>query len=248
MSIRGDNALKLALSEWGRPVHSSKDAGKARIAYYIRDPEALAWGWIKDEKLDEFNWCGAFAAAAYPGIKKPLRVEHFASTPRLDNWAKGTARAIEPTPDQVQPGDIILVGPQRGWKAESGKTYKHGRHIAIVESVDAAAGLVHTIEGNTIGEIGNGKRRHGVAKDTRNFYQPGMPAKEWRIVAVIRPIEEDYITPLAVTPATVGAGVFAKLKSTPVLVGLGILGAVGAALWLRYSRSTKGKRRRGRKR
>lgn len=240
MSARGDNALAVAREEWSRPVRSKDDSGATRILdEYIKGPQGLGWTWTKS--LSGFNWCGAFAAFVWQAVRLDLRKEHFASTPRLDSWAENTARAIPVRPDAVQPGDIILVGPQRGYTNEFGTTYKHGRHIAIVESV-RSDGVVNTIEGNSVGEMPDGEKRHGVIKDVRFFPSANMEPSDWRIVAVIRPLEEDFESPLATVD---GGGRVARFAKASVVIGLGALGVavLGAAVWY-YMRKRKKRRRK----
>jgi hypothetical protein len=203
---------------------------KARIDEYIRGPQGLVWSWLKGSPLNygedsKFNWCGAFAAFVYQDVHKKNRVSDFASTNRLWNWSEGNERRIPISPSFVEPGDIVLVGPDTGWTSPGGVRKKYGRHVAIVESVDAANRLVNTIEGNTIGEQPDGKKRKGVGKDQRYF--PDHPKvtgpDKWRIVAVIRPLESDYATG---APGA-GKGIVSKMMGATSLLAIGLIGVVG---------------------
>lgn len=195
VTTANQQALARAVSEWSRPVRRSEQSGRDRIDSYIRGEEGLGWSWLKGaypEYLDwednPFNWCGAFGAWCWSSVLPSLREAHFASTPRLHKWAKGTARLIEPR--AAQPGDLFVVGPRFGYyDPERKKTYDHGRHIGIVEEV--GAGGYKTIEGNAIGEGVGGERYNGVVRDVREFEKPGQSDKEWRILFAVRPLDAD---------------------------------------------------------
>jgi hypothetical protein len=81
-------------------------------------------------------WCAYFTswAAAQAGVPLGEAGQGFGSVSALYGWAQRTGRATAAGPGvQPAPGDLIVWG---------------GRHIGIVESVDAD-GSIHTIEGNS---------------------------------------------------------------------------------------------------
>ena len=81
-------------------------------------------------------WCAYFVswAAAQAGTPLGEAGQGFGSVSALYAWAQRTGRATPAGPGvQPHPGDLIVWG---------------GRHIGIVESVDAD-GSIHTIEGNS---------------------------------------------------------------------------------------------------
>jgi CHAP domain len=81
-------------------------------------------------------WCAYFTswAAAQAGVPLGEAGQGFGSVSALYAWAQRTGRATPAGPGvRPNPGDLIVWG---------------GRHIGIVESVDAD-GSIHTIEGNS---------------------------------------------------------------------------------------------------
>jgi CHAP domain len=81
-------------------------------------------------------WCAYFTswAAAQAGVPLGEAGQGFGSVSALYAWAQRTGRATAAGPGvRPNPGDLIVWG---------------GRHIGIVESVDAD-GSIHTIEGNS---------------------------------------------------------------------------------------------------
>jgi hypothetical protein len=81
-------------------------------------------------------WCAYFTswAAAQAGVPLGEAGQGFGSVSALYSWAQRTGRATPAAPGvRPNPGDLIVWG---------------GRHIGIVESVDAD-GSIHTIEGNS---------------------------------------------------------------------------------------------------
>jgi CHAP domain len=81
-------------------------------------------------------WCAYFTswAAAQAGAPLGEAGQGFGSVSALYAWAQRTGRAVPAGPGvRPNPGDLIVWG---------------GRHIGIVESVDAD-GSIHTIEGNS---------------------------------------------------------------------------------------------------
>jgi hypothetical protein len=81
-------------------------------------------------------WCAYFTswAAVQAGVPLGEAGQGFGSVSALYAWAQRTGRATPAGPGvRPNPGDLIVWG---------------GRHIGIVESVDAD-GSIHTIEGNS---------------------------------------------------------------------------------------------------
>jgi hypothetical protein len=79
-------------------------------------------------------WCAYFVSWAAKQAGTPLgeQGQGFGSVSAVADWAQRTGRSL-PAGSTPQPGDLIVWG---------------GRHIGIVESVDAG-GSIHTIEGNS---------------------------------------------------------------------------------------------------
>lgn len=79
-------------------------------------------------------WCAYFASWAARQAGTPLgeQGQGFGSVSAVAGWAQRTGR-LEPAGSRPNPGDLVVWG---------------GRHIGIVESVDAN-GSIHTIEGNS---------------------------------------------------------------------------------------------------
>ena len=202
----GQTAIATALAEWSRPVFDPRRVdmstpaafSKTAITKYIH--EGLGWTWEPDYKGDgDFEWCGAFAAWcwAQAGLKLEWRKPFWASTYRLDRWARyqpfdaktknarpaqGPHRLIadlnedsESLPFTPQPGDVLLIGP-----AGSG----YGKHICLVESY--ANGVFSTIEGNGVGRSSDGQIRQGVVRGKRKLGGDG-----WHARRLIRPAPGD---------------------------------------------------------
>jgi hypothetical protein len=72
----------------------------------------------------------------------------------------------------------------------AGKSW--GAHITICESVDFENGEVHSIEGNARGVGPDGERYEGVVKQTRKLTGDGLPAKQYRVMHVVRPLAPDF--------------------------------------------------------
>ena len=79
-------------------------------------------------------WCAYFVSWAAKQAGMPLgeQGQGFGGVSAVADWAQRTGRSL-PAGSTPQPGDLIVWG---------------GRHIGIVESVDAG-GSIHTIEGNS---------------------------------------------------------------------------------------------------
>lgn len=170
-------ALARALEEWSRGV--SEQTGKSAIDGYIRSATGLGWTWEPVySRNGQFEWCGAFAAHCWSGVKLELRREHFASTYRLKRWARDTARFIAPR--ELVAGDVAIVG------AASGK--KWGDHVVIVEAIEAEQ--IRTIEGNAVGLAPDGSTWEGVIKTVRPFVASTTKIK--RVLFGVRPLAEDF--------------------------------------------------------
>lgn len=164
---------------------------KAQIDTFIRSD--LGWTWEPPYAGDgAFEWCGAFAAACWNTIKPAIRKTYFASTYRLDRYARyasvngeknrGSGRLLAELdehstslPWEPRAGDILTIGP-----AGSG----YGKHICLVESF--GNGVFTTIEGNGTGLAPNGKRWQGVVRGERKLGGDG-----WHARRLIRPSVED---------------------------------------------------------
>src|SRR3954471_2489730 len=100
-------------------------------------------------------WCAYFTswAAAQAGVPLGEAGQGFGSVSALYAWAQRTGRATAAGPGvRPNPGDLIVWG---------------GRHIGIVESVDAD-GSIHTIEGNSSNAVT--RRTHGADGDGASGY------------------------------------------------------------------------------
>lgn len=158
------------------------------IDHLIRSPEGLGWAWEAPYQHDgDFEWCGTLAAWAWraAGVTLPLRRKYFASTYRLDRYARYAPvddATVNPRPtdqprrwlaldehaspedawfaddDPPRAGDILLVGPAAG---------DYGKHICIVEHFDPVTGTFITIEGNGTGALPSGARAHGIIRTQR---------------------------------------------------------------------------------
>jgi len=202
----GELVVATALEEWGHNVHEPRGTPN-RIDRYIRGAFGLDWStadainWAPDTPYTRdgmFQWCGAFAAHCWgtAGIKASIRKKKLASTARLRSWGRGTERMVT-VPDDLRPGDIVVVS--RGKK-------RQGEHICIVEHVNHAAKLVHTIEGNAKGLGPDGTVFEGVIKRTRPWPRANgglgrrsgqtCPVSGLRqsaeIVGAYRPLPEDF--------------------------------------------------------
>jgi hypothetical protein len=178
--------LATALEEWNGHVQEPPGSGWERIDEYIRSSQGLGWTWenkyIKNRQL---AWCGAFAAFCFgaAGLLPTLRKKRLASTTRLYLWARGTARMVDPDPQIIKPGDIVVVGPTKALSP-------FGSHITICESVNLFAGIIETIEGNAFGNGPDGSWYEGVIRRGRPF--SAIRESEYRVRYGIRPLAEDY--------------------------------------------------------
>jgi hypothetical protein len=114
------------------------------------------------------------------GLNALARKKHLASTYRLWAWSNGNARRIDIK--NIQPGDIVVVGPV-------GSNY--GEHVTICYSVEA--GKIGTYEGNASGPGPKGDKREGVIKRTRLFRKAGVADREYCVMFAVRPLPEDFV-------------------------------------------------------
>jgi CHAP domain len=117
----GQRMLQLASAEVGQAEQPPGSNDSARIAQYRTATAGSGVG----------PWCAYFVswAAKEAGVPIGEQGQGFGAVAAVWDWAQRTGR----TAQQPQAGDLIV------WD---------GRHIGIVESVDAQ-GNIHTIEGNS---------------------------------------------------------------------------------------------------
>lgn len=207
LAAAGESALAKATELWLADIYDPqrKDTGtdaafsRKHIDSMIRN--GLGWTWEPPYAGDgAFEWCGAFAATCWPGIKPDLRKTYFASTYRLDRYARGGSVNGEKNAKgerllieldehsdalpEARPGDILTIGP-----AGSG----YGKHICIVENV--AGNIISTLEGNGTGLGPDFKRRQGVVRGKRALGMRGMKAlaATWHARRLIRPAPDDLL-------------------------------------------------------
>jgi hypothetical protein len=120
----GRAALAAAAGEVGQAEQPPGSNDSLRIAQYRKATAGSGVG----------PWCAYFVSWAARQAGAPLgdSGQGFGSVSAVAAWAQRTGRSL-PAGSTPQPGDLIVWG---------------GRHIGIVESVDAS-GSIHTIEGNS---------------------------------------------------------------------------------------------------
>ena len=199
----GIDAVERATGEWQNAIYDPPRAAtsindlmsKTSIDRYIR--KGLGWTWEPSYAGDgDFEWCGAFAAWCWFSIRPALRKTYFASTYRLDRYARygsvngeknrGSGRllaeldehsTVHALPFAPRAGDILTIGP-------IGSGY--GKHICLVEKFDPRLGIFATLEGNGTGLAPNGQRWQGVVRGERKLGGDG-----WHARRLIRPSPED---------------------------------------------------------
>lgn len=174
---RAELAVELALQEHRRVVRDVD--GSADVLRYYHD--GLGWGWQVKYRNRADQWCGAFVAYCWGrgGLLPDIRFYDLASTGRLQRWAIGTARLH--APEDTQRGDILLMGGDASV------------HIGLALG-PAVNGVVNTVEGNSVGLLGDGTRGEGVVTHDRRI------SGGWRIHAAIRPLAVDLALSLDSTP------------------------------------------------
>lgn len=180
-------ALASAQSLWQQDIidpsqsDTSANAARCRGAIDAMIQNGLLWTWEPPYSGDgAFEWCGAYLAAVWSAVKGTLRQSFYASTYRLDRYARylpidsnpnpkpstGPYRQIvdldeSSTPSSLtfgaQTGDILLIGNKAGY----------GSHICFVERFDAASKLFYTYEGNGTGTGPSGSTQQGVVRGKR---------------------------------------------------------------------------------
>lgn len=150
------------------------------------------------------QWCGLFAGKCWraAGLDPKWLATFWASTIRLDNWAKGehwngtkaggprpmiTLRRTSKPRDCVFPdgsvprrGDVVVVG--------DGNPVQ-GDHITICVAYDPATGIITTISGNGGGAGPDGRLREGISK--RNYRVGSVDG--YTVLRVYRPIVSDLL-------------------------------------------------------
>ncbi len=214
LKIAGEQAVALALTLWRMDIYDPKlgdtsaaaRASREHISDMIRGPAGLNWTWEPEYAGDgTFEWCGAFVKRCWAKIRRDIGKLCFASTYRLDRYARAasvmgetpippkTPRLLaefderswprtKPLPFEPRAGDIALVGIKG-----------YGSHICLVESYDAARGTFDTIEGNAFGKGPNGEHQQGVVRQRRFI---GARVGPTHVRRIIRPSVDD----LARTP------------------------------------------------
>ena len=173
------------------------------------------------------EWCGAFAAFCYggAGLKKYYRKSVLPSTYRLQSYSNlsdaferdyedidpslrpplpdrrditlGGRVIWNPAPQQIIPGDILVMGPQPG---ASNFKNDYGNHISVVAEVTERG--CYTYEGNGLGWIygmpetdefgGEGRREHGVIRGFCPFTPYADELSDYAVIYIHRPLEMDY--------------------------------------------------------
>jgi hypothetical protein len=130
----GQAIVKIAEGEVGVAEQPPGSNDSPRIAQYRQATAGSGVG----------PWCAYFAswAARQAGVPLGDHGQGFGAVSSVWSWAQQTHRAM-PAGSKPAPGDLIVWG---------------GRHIGIVESVDAN-GSIHTIEGNSSDRVS--KRTYG---------------------------------------------------------------------------------------
>lgn len=204
----GELALAEGLRLWQLDVYDparSDTRPRAKASRAAIDEILLASGWTWEIPYlgdGQVEWCGLFAGACWraAGIDPKWLATYFASTYRLDTWARYQAfDAKHPNPRpaadhrllaELDPhstaipfspraGDILMIGDG---------TPPAGDHITIVESYDAAVRTFKTVEGNGSGLGPDGQRRQGVVRAERKLGGPGYCARR-----LIRPGFRDLL-------------------------------------------------------
>jgi hypothetical protein len=224
LETTGRHAIEIAAARWSlgvfdpRRTDRSANAEKSRnqIDGYIGD--GLGWTWERPYQGDgDFEWCGAFAATCWLPVRADLRRTYFASTYRLDRYAryqsvngernKGTGRLIAELDENTENVGSHIVTHRNGrtrsieWSPRAGDILLigptgsgYGKHICLVESY--ADGVFQTIEGNGTGRAPNGQRWQGVVRAERYLGKAPRPpysrhALDWHARRLIRPSVED---------------------------------------------------------
>jgi hypothetical protein len=183
--------IEVALEEHSRCIRDDQ-SGARRIDTYIR--EGLGWTWTKRYRPQRFEWCGAAVAFwwLWAGLSHKVRRKHLASCYRLWRWSgKGKPNERRIAPEDLQPGDIAVVGPEPAPRdaprSERKARPKWGRHIVLVHRVHEDH--IDTVEGNAHGRLGDGTRGEGVVRCERPL--SASRTRTYRVLYGIRPVEGD---------------------------------------------------------
>ncbi len=213
LKAAGEKALSVAMTFWNQKIEdpAEKDTrpeairNKKFISDIIRTPEGINWTWEDDYKGDgDFAWCGAFVAACWAkaGLKLAIREKDFASTYRLDRYAKA---------DKKNPGtgitlydgkfrkysqcnnlaDIKEFGPRAGDILLVGDRQGYGTHICLVASYDVENSIIYTVEGNGFGAMPGGLKGEGVIQRTRRVEKDPLTGRARDVRRLIRPSFDD---------------------------------------------------------
>jgi hypothetical protein len=204
----GELALSEALRLWHLDVYDPPRSDRSERSKHSRSViesilTASGWTWEVPYKGDgQVEWCGLFAGACWraAGLDSKWLATYFASTYRLDNWARYRPwDAAHPNPRPIdrprmlaeftsestgvpfdpEPGDILMIGDGEP---------RCGDHICIVERYDEARRVFLTVEGNGTGTGPDGKRRQGIVRAERRLGGSGFCARR-----LIRPSEWDLV-------------------------------------------------------
>jgi hypothetical protein len=201
----GLRALARAKALWQQDIFDPKaadtstDAARCRkvIDDMIRGPEGLAWTWEPAYAGDGyFEWCGAALAKFHARVLANLRLAFFASTYRLDRFARyqpidgyanpkpatGPYRQIVNLDEKSTPSDLTFT-PRTGDIVMIGRKAGYGEHICFVEGFDPAKRVFYTYEGNGTGQGPNGEVQQGVVRGQRSL---GGPLGSWVARRLIR--------------------------------------------------------------
>ncbi len=153
-SSLGAKALEVAIAWLGEGEEGGNNSGPFVEALHRKEYDG--------DPDDDGAWCAAFVSSCFEKACEQLELE---MPFRRSGGAKvlmrrvGNAGAFVSAPD-IQPGDVVAWdrGAVGSWQG----------HVGIVERYDAAAGLLHTIEGN-VGRYPSKVRRfvHDMSKQTR---------------------------------------------------------------------------------
>lgn len=173
----------------------------------IRGTDGLNWSWEQPYTQNgAFAWCGAFAARAWQQIAMTWRLNGFASTYRLDRWARYLPiNEATPNPKPVtepHPREILFLdetsspanakfsdgsAPRAGDIVTMGSVDSaYGTHIGIIERV-IDVNSMWTIEGNGTAYFPDGTKGHGIVRARRLVGLHGEPPQTYHIRRIIRP-------------------------------------------------------------
>ena len=198
LELAGRRAVMEAARLWRLDVYDPKARDKSEHAERSRRVideilMAAGWEWQVPYRGDgQVEWCGLFAAACWraAGIDPKWLATYFASTYRLDLWARYRAFAADkpnPRPDRGpwrQIANLDRTSKVLPWEPRAGDVLmigdgspEFGDHICLVESYDADRRVFATIEGNGVGVGPDGKRRQGIVRGERHLGGGGYCAR-----------------------------------------------------------------------